>query len=149
MQLGCTETTRIIILGMFVLEPKLTVYTYGMIVFMYSDAMINYMNALEELGIRVLAMLANGLGLDSNFFTRHFLSERESTMIRVNRYPPCPLPNRCLGLGSHSDPHTLTILLQDEVGGLQVCDDHNRWFGIRPLPKSFVVNIGDTLEVRL
>ncbi|KAG6431529.1 hypothetical protein SASPL_109608 [Salvia splendens] len=112
----------------------------------FSDAMINYMNAMEELGVRVLAMLANGLGLDNNFFTRHFLSERESTMIRINRYPPCPLPNRCLGLGSHSDPHTLTILLQDEVGGLQVCDDRNRWFGIRPLPNSFVVNIGDTLE---
>lgn len=124
-------------------------YIWNNMWLMYSDAMINYMNAMEELGIRVLAMLANGLGLDSNFFTRHFSSERESTMIRVNRYPPCPLPNRCLGLGSHSDPHTLTILLQDEVGGLQVCDDHNRWFGIRPLPNSFVVNIGDTLEVCL
>ncbi|KAH6818015.1 hypothetical protein C2S51_001618 [Perilla frutescens var. frutescens] len=111
----------------------------------FSNAMMRYMNAVEEVGIMILEMLAHGLGLDSNFFTRH-LTERENTMIRVNRYPPCPLPDRCLGLGSHSDPHTLTILLQDQVGGLQVRNHHDRWFGIRPLPNSFIVNIGDTLE---
>ena len=68
-------------------------------------------------------------------------------MIRVNRYPPCPLPEKCLGVGSHSDPHTLTILLQDDVGGLQVLKSDNQWIGIRPVPNSFVINIGDTLEV--
>lgn len=108
--------------------------------------MIKYMNAMEELGKTILEMLANGLGLSSNFFTRH-MTERESAMLRANRYPPCPLPDRCLGLGSHSDPHTLTILLQDHIGGLQVRNDNKQWFGIRPLPNSFVVNIGDTLEV--
>ncbi|XP_057799912.1 gibberellin 20 oxidase 1-like [Salvia miltiorrhiza] len=111
----------------------------------FSNAMMKYLNAMEEVGIRILEMLATGLGLGSDFFSRH-LREQENSMIRVNRYPPCPLPGRCLGLGSHSDPHTLTILLQDQVGGLQVCDHHNRWFGVRPLPNSFVVNIGDTLE---
>lgn len=113
---------------------------------MYSDTMIKYMNAMEEVGISVLEMLASGLGLASNFFSRQ-LREAENSMMRANRYPRCPLPDRCLGLGSHSDPHTLTILLQDQVGGLQVCDHQNRWIGIRPLPNSFVVNIGDTLEV--
>ncbi|KAK7850805.1 gibberellin 2-beta-dioxygenase 8 [Quercus suber] len=67
-------------------------------------------------------------------------------MIRVNRFPPCPLPEKCLGLGSHSDPHALTILLQDHVGGLQVLKTDHQWVGIRPIPNSFVINIGDTLE---
>lgn len=105
---------------------------------------------MDELGMTILEMIAHGFGLVPDFFSRHFLQEKESTMIRANRYPPCPLPDRCLGLGSHSDPHTLTILLQDQVGGLQVRtnnDDH--WLGIRPLPNSFVINIGDTLEVTL
>ncbi|KAK6117464.1 hypothetical protein DH2020_048791 [Rehmannia glutinosa] len=110
-----------------------------------SNAMIRYMKALDELGITIMEMLAHGLGLATDFFTR-YLDEKEATMIRANRYPPCPLPDRCLGLGSHSDPHTLTILLQDEVGGLQVRDNQNQWVGIRPLPNSFIVNIGDTLE---
>ncbi|KAL7160537.1 hypothetical protein ABFS83_01G102800 [Erythranthe nasuta] len=114
----------------------------------FSNEMIRYMEAMDELGITILEMIAHGLGLENDVFTRHMLQEKESTIIRANRYPPCPLPGQCLGLGSHSDPHTLTILLQDEVGGLQVQNNHNgnEWLGIRPLPNSFVVNIGDRLE---
>lgn len=105
------------------------------------------MKAVEELGMTILEMLAHGLCLVDNFFTRN-MTEDTNMMIRINRYPPCPLPEKCLGLGSHSDPHTLTILLQDQVGGLQVRRDHdNRWIGVRPLTNSFVINIGDTLEV--
>ncbi|KAM3000969.1 hypothetical protein FF2_037316 [Malus domestica] len=110
-----------------------------------SNAMIRYLNALDNLGMTILEMLAHGLGLPDNFFTENF-EEKEATMIRVNRYPPCPLPEKCLGLGSHSDPHTLTILLQDDVGGLQVLTSDNKWIGIRPVQNSFIINIGDTLE---
>ncbi|XP_058086773.1 gibberellin 20 oxidase 3-like [Magnolia sinica] len=111
-----------------------------------SAAILEYMRVLDGLGMVIFKMLAHGLGLEDDFFTKNF-DEKEATMIRVNRYPPCPLPERCLGLGSHSDPHTLTILLQDEVGGLQVqTDGRDRWVGIRPIPNSFIINIGDTLE---
>ncbi|XP_075517869.1 naringenin,2-oxoglutarate 3-dioxygenase-like [Primulina tabacum] len=111
-----------------------------------SNVLIKYMKAVEELGMTILEMLAHGLGLVDNFFTRS-MTEDTNMMIRINRYPSCPLPEKCLGLGSHSDPHTLTILLQDQVGGLQVRrDDDNRWIGVRPLTNSFVINIGDTLE---
>lgn len=109
--------------------------------------MSEYMYALDKLGMIIFEMLAHGLGLPDDFFTKHF-TEKDSTMIRINRYPPCPLPEKCLGLGSHSDPHTLTILLQDEVGGLQVFRNDEQWIGIRPVPNSFIINIGDTLEVR-
>lgn len=108
--------------------------------------MIGYLNALDNLGMTIFEMLAHGLGLPDDFFKKHF-EEKEATMIRVNRYPPCPLPEKCLGLGSHSDPHTLTILLQDNVGGLQVLMSDNKWIGIRPVQNSFIINIGDTLEV--
>ncbi|KAL7165006.1 hypothetical protein ACSBR2_040819 [Camellia fascicularis] len=107
--------------------------------------MVEYMEALDKLGMTIMEMLANGLGLQSDFFTKNF-EEKDSTMIRINKYPPCPLPEKCLGVGSHTDPHTLTILLADNVGGLQVLKDDNQWVGIRPIPNSFVINIGDTLE---
>lgn len=107
---------------------------------------MDYMNALDGLGMVIFEMLAHGLGLPDDFFTKN-MDKKDETMIRINRYPPCPLPEKCLGLGSHSDPHTLTILLQDEVGGLQVQKSDNTWVGIRPVPNSFVINIGDTLEV--
>ncbi|CAL5429606.1 unnamed protein product [Camellia sinensis] len=109
------------------------------------EAMVEYMEALDKLGMTIMEMLANGLGLQSDFFTKNF-EEKDSTMIRINKYPPCPLPEKCLGVGSHTDPHTLTILLADNVGGLQVLKDDNQWVGIRPIPNSFVINIGDTFE---
>ncbi|KAK1261977.1 Gibberellin 20 oxidase 1 [Acorus gramineus] len=113
---------------------------------LFSDAITDYMNAMDGLGMVILETLAHGLGLPHDFFTKNFNKEKESTMIRVNRYPPCPLPERCLGLGSHSDPHTLTILLQDDVGGLQVQKGEGVWVGVRPIPNSFIINIGDTFE---
>ncbi|KAM7494045.1 hypothetical protein LguiB_028654 [Lonicera macranthoides] len=76
--------------------------------------MIEYMESLDKLGLKIFEMLARGLGLEDDFFTKNF-EVKEETIIRINRYPPCPLPEKCLGLGSHSDPHTLTILLQDEA----------------------------------
>ncbi|CAL5432524.1 unnamed protein product [Camellia sinensis] len=109
------------------------------------EAMVEYMEALDKLGMTIMEMLANGLGLQSDFFTKNF-EEKDSTMIRINKYPPCPLPEKCLGVGRHTDPHTLTILLADNVGGLQVLKDDNQWVGIRPIPNSFVINIGDTFE---
>ncbi|KAH9300249.1 hypothetical protein KI387_011832, partial [Taxus chinensis] len=112
---------------------------------LFSQALIDYMSALENLGIKLLQLLARGLHLPTDFFTRHF-QEKESNMLRVNRYPPCPDPQKILGLGSHTDPHTLTILLQDQVGGLQVLKDDRCWVGVRPIPNSFVVNTGDTLQ---
>ena len=104
------------------------------------------MEAVEGLGLKVLQLLAQGLHLPKDFFTKQCV-EKETMMLRVNRYPPCPDPQKILGLGSHTDPHTLTILLQDQVGGLQVLKDYGTWVGVRPIPNSFVVNIGDTLEV--
>ncbi|KAK9275169.1 hypothetical protein L1049_022430 [Liquidambar formosana] len=102
----------------------------------FSDALIEYMNALDKLGMVIFEMLAHGLGLPDDFFTKNF-EEKEANHVQ----------KKCLGLGSHSDPHTLTILLQDDVGGLQVRkSDNNQWVGIRPIPYSFVINIGDTLE---
>ncbi|KAK6774727.1 hypothetical protein RDI58_029966 [Solanum bulbocastanum] len=53
---------------------------------------------------------------------------------------------KIVDIGIHSDPQTLTILHQDQIGGLQVLKDDKQWIGVRPLPNSFVINIGDTLE---
>ncbi|XP_060210260.1 gibberellin 20 oxidase 3-like [Lycium barbarum] len=64
-----------------------------------------------------MEMLARGLGLEDDFFSKNF-EEKEATIFRISRYPPWPLPE-IVGTGIHSDPQTLTILCQDLVGGLQ------------------------------
>jgi len=67
--------------------------------------------------------------------------------IRMNYYPPCPEPDKAIGLTPHSDATGLTILLQvNEVEGLQIKKD-GKWVSVKPLPNALVVNVGDILEV--
>ncbi|KAG0448029.1 hypothetical protein HPP92_028031, partial [Vanilla planifolia] len=78
----------------------------------------------------------------SSTFQGFFLSNE--SIMRLNYYPPCQKPELTLGTGPHCDPTSLTILHQDDVGGLQVFTD-GRWRTIAPKTNAFVVNIGDTL----
>lgn len=75
-------------------------------------------------------------------------------MINMNFYPACPDPELTVGVGRHSDLGTLTLLLQDGIGGLYVKTEGNleggdeeEWLEIPPIPGALVVNIGDTLQV--
>lgn len=72
--------------------------------------------------------------------------EDGSQLMVVNFYPPCPEPDLTLGMPPHSDYGFLTLLLQDEVEGLQI-KHHEKWVTVQPIPNSFVVNVGDHLEV--
>ncbi|CAL5377684.1 unnamed protein product [Camellia sinensis] len=62
-----------------------------------------------------------------------------------NLYPPCPQTELAMGLPPHSDHGLLTILIQNEIGGLQL--QHNgKWVNIKALPNSFLVNTADHRE---
>jgi isopenicillin N synthase-like dioxygenase len=66
--------------------------------------------------------------------------------IALNYYPPCPQPELTFGLPGHTDPSIITILLIDDVPGLQVLKN-GKWVNIRPIPNTFVVNVGDQIQV--
>lgn len=66
--------------------------------------------------------------------------------IAMNYYPPCPKPELTYGLPSHTNPSVITILLTDNVPGLQFLKN-GKWVNINPVPKTFVVNIGDIVQV--
>lgn len=100
---------------------------------------------MSRLSLGIMELLAMSLGVDRRYF-KEFFEENESIM-RLNYYPTCQRPDETLGTGPHCDPTSLTILHQDEVGGLQVFVD-NEWRSIRPNLDAFVVNIGDTFMVR-
>lgn len=69
-----------------------------------------------------------------------------SQLMIVNFYPPCPEPDLTLGMPPHSDYGFLTLLLQDEVEGLQI-QYKDKWVTVESIPNAFVVNVGDHLEV--
>lgn len=75
-------------------------------------------------------------------------------MVNMNFYPTCPNPELTVGVGRHSDMGTLTVLLQDEIGGLYVKVEETidgkqkeEWLEIPPVPGALVINVGDTLQV--
>ncbi|KAJ0100112.1 hypothetical protein Patl1_20024 [Pistacia atlantica] len=101
----------------------------------------DYCEAMSTLSLGIMELLAISLGVERGHF-REFFEGNESIM-RLNYYPPCQKPDLTLGTGPHCDPTSLTILHQDQVGGLQVFVD-DEWRSISPNFEAFVVNIGDT-----
>ncbi|KAE8687720.1 putative 2-oxoglutarate and Fe(II)-dependent oxygenase superfamily protein [Hibiscus syriacus] len=74
-------------------------------------------------------------------------SGKQPSIMIANLYPPCPQPELAMGLPAHSDHGLVTLLIQNEIGGLQV--QHNgKWVNIHPLPNSFLANIGDHVEYK-
>jgi gibberellin 2beta-dioxygenase len=78
------------------------------------------------------------------------MTRRQGTcFLRLNRYPPCAAASTALvfGLCPHTDSDFLTILHQDDVGGLQILDAAGRWLAVRPRSGALIVNVGDLLQV--
>ena len=104
-----------------------------------------YAIELKDLATGIIAQLEKALKLKDKEVTELF--EGGTQAMRMNYYPPCPQPEKVIGLAPHSDAVGLTILLQiSDVEGLQVKKDGN-WVTVKPLPNAFIVNIGDILEV--
>ncbi|XVF77625.1 hypothetical protein PTKIN_Ptkin14bG0061200 [Pterospermum kingtungense] len=87
--------------------------------------------------------LAQNLGIKPNYFLEN--CSPTSSSFRMNRYPPCPFTSMMLGFIPHSDTDFLTIVSQDQVGGLQLKRD-GRWVNVKPNPQALVINIGDLYQ---
>ncbi|KAF2295259.1 hypothetical protein GH714_032348 [Hevea brasiliensis] len=117
------------------------------------EAAVNYSEQTKFLYMMLVEATLESLGLVGNTKSGNenesYLKEFEdgSQIIVVNCYPSCPEPDLTLGMPSHSDYGFLTLLLQDElVKGLQI-QHQGRWVTVEPIPNSFVVNVGDHLEI--
>jgi isopenicillin N synthase-like dioxygenase len=90
-----------------------------------------------------MAGLALSLELEESYFAERYTSE-PLTLFRIFNYPP-PVDPALWGVGEHTDYGLLTILLQDDAGGLEV-RSRSKWVPAPPVPGSFVCNIGDMLD---
>jgi isopenicillin N synthase-like dioxygenase len=103
-----------------------------------------YYAAVFELGQRLLRGFALGLDLPETFFDQ-FVTAPPS-QLRMLHYPPNPGADVTVGIGAHTDYECFTILLPTEPG-LEVMNGAGEWIDAPPRPGTFVVNIGDTLEM--
>jgi isopenicillin N synthase-like dioxygenase len=111
----------------------------------FRPTMERYFEAMLELG----SLLMRGLALSLRLPEDHFDAILRGTMatLRLLHYPPQPpqpLPGE-RGCGEHTDFGSLTLLMQDGVGGLQVLDAAGGWIDAPPVPGTYVVNIGDLI----
>ncbi|KAI9075856.1 hypothetical protein K1719_042136 [Acacia pycnantha] len=104
-----------------------------------------YSAEVKNLAMAIMEQMEKALKMEGTEMRGLF--EEGIQSMRMNYYPPCPQPQKVIGLTPHSDSVGLTILLQlNEVEGLQIRKD-GMWIPVRPLPDAFVLNIGDILEI--
>lgn len=92
----------------------------------------------------MLGLLSEGLGVEEGRLKEMTCLEGR-TMV-AHYYPYCPRPDLTYGLTSHTDPGVVTVLVQNEVGGLQV-KVGEEWVDVEPVEGAVVINIGDILQV--
>ncbi|KAL6880158.1 hypothetical protein ACP4OV_011723 [Aristida adscensionis] len=109
------------------------------------DAVARFVPAARALGMELLRLLCEGLGLPPD----HFAGDLSGgdVVVNVNHYPPCPDPARTLGLPPHCDRNLITLLLLGRVPGLQVARRGGGWIHVDLVPGAFVVNFGHQLEI--
>lgn len=105
---------------------------------------LSYVDAMTAAGQQVLRGVALSLELPAGYFADGYTAE-PTVLFRIFHYPPAPPGDPGWGVGEHTDYGLLTLLGQDENGGLQVRTPGG-WVDAPPLPGTFVCNIGDMLE---
>ncbi|WOL20384.1 hypothetical protein Cni_G29189 [Canna indica] len=105
-----------------------------------------YAKYLVELVDKMLAILSKGIGLEDDALKKANGGEDLEFLLKINYYPPCPRPDLALGVVAHTDMSAITILVPNDVPGLQVFkDDH--WFDAKYVPNAIIVHIGDQIEI--
>lgn len=109
-------------------------------------AAMNYFKSAHEVAHQLMRGFALGLQLPENFFLRSctYPMSRASFVY----YPPQPESSGedQFGVAPHTDFGVLTVLCQDNTGGLQVEDKDGNWIHAPPIEGTLVVNVGDLLS---
>ena len=111
----------------------------------FREQTVAYHSAMCVLGDRVLGLIARSLDMPADWFKPFY--EGSGAMVRLIKYPPHPASAAFnqLGAGAHTDWGGITILAQDAAGGLEIETTSGEWIAAKPIPDTFVINLGDLM----
>lgn len=112
----------------------------------YRDVIATYCAEVRQLALQLFSAISESLGVNPNFIAEAFDDPNSTQILLLNHYPRCSNPELVLGVAPHSDVYGLTILLPDDVPGLQI-QHKGQWLDITPEKDALVINIADQIEV--
>ncbi|MED6142718.1 hypothetical protein PIB30_000283 [Stylosanthes scabra] len=108
------------------------------------DGVIKYVEHISKLREKLSELFSEALGLRKDYLSSIEFMKTEALL--GHYYPPCPEPELTIGSTKHADPSSLTIVLQDSIGGLQVLHQ-DQWVDVTPIHGALVANIGDFMQL--
>ncbi|KAL6214952.1 hypothetical protein ACLB2K_014384 [Fragaria x ananassa] len=112
----------------------------------YREVNEEYNKEMLRVADKLLEVLSQSLDLDRKVLKSHIGDEEIELEMKIHMYPPCPQPQLALGVEPHTDMSALTLLVSNDVPGLQLWKDEN-WVAVNYLPNEIFVNIGDQMEI--
>ncbi|CAN6456743.1 unnamed protein product [Victoria cruziana] len=118
----------------------------------WKETMLKYHREALEVVKTISKIIALALDLDAEFFIKpDILGDPIATLRLLHYSGELSNPEKGIyGAGAHSDYGLITLLLTDEVLGLQICRDKDAenqvWEYVPPIKGAFIVNLGDMLE---
>lgn len=110
----------------------------------YRKVVAEYSDHMKSLAQELLGLISESLGLTCQGI-ENIVGEFYQN-ITISYYPPCPQPELTLGLQSHSDMGAITLLIQDDVGGLEVFNN-GEWVTVKPMSNAICVILADQTEI--
>ncbi|OTA76415.1 hypothetical protein M434DRAFT_383522 [Hypoxylon sp. CO27-5] len=115
----------------------------------FRSTMEEYFAAMRSLSVKMFRLLALSLRLDEHYFDAFAGSRDSISLCRTHRYPRVSVEKagKSRGIGAHTDFGAMTLLLQDDIGGLEVFHrPTSTWNAVPYVEDAYVVNIGDMME---
>ena len=110
----------------------------------FREAQLALFEALERLGVRLLAAIARSLALADDWFEERV--DVGNSILRAIHYPPVPARDGAARAAAHEDLNLITLLVGSDEPGLEILRRDGRWISVTTLPGTIVVNVGDMLQ---
>jgi flavonol synthase len=105
-----------------------------------------YGKYLRGVADKLFKTMLTGLGFEEHEF-KSIVGEKDLIhLLKINYYPPCPCPDLVLGVPPHTDMCYITLLVPNEVQGLQASRD-GKWYDVKYIPNALIIHVGDQMEV--